>query len=52
MVMQFDLPVILSEAETFVGVNIKGDSDLRKTTRSGRNSREFEFAEQVVVLVV
>ena len=32
------------------GIDIKGDFDLRDTTRGGRDTREFELAEQVIVL--
>jgi hypothetical protein len=32
--MRFDLPVVLSEAET-IGVNIESDLDLRDTMRGG-----------------
>ena len=33
-----------------VGINFEGDLDLRKTTRSGRNTGKLELAEVVVVL--
>ena len=55
MVMRFDLPVVLSEVETLripLASNIKCHLDLRDTTRDGRNSGEFKFTEQVVVLGV
>mmetsp|Transcript_8158 Transcript_8158/g.14703 ORF Transcript_8158/g.14703 Transcript_8158/m.14703 type:complete len:85 (+) Transcript_8158:453-707(+) len=32
-----------------VGINVEGNIDLRDTARSGRNAREFELAQQVVV---
>ena len=32
------------------GIDIKGDFDLWDTTRGGRDTREFELAEQVIVL--
>jgi len=33
-----------------IGVDLESDFDLRNTTRSGRDGRQFEFAEEVVVL--
>jgi hypothetical protein len=33
-----------------VGIHLKGDFDLGNTTRSRRNTSEFELAEEVVVL--
>jgi hypothetical protein len=38
------------DVDDTVGVNVEGNFDLRNTTRSGRNAREFELAEQIVVL--
>ena len=32
------------------GIDIEGDFDLRDTTRGGRDTREFELAEQLIVL--
>jgi hypothetical protein len=38
------------DVENTVGVNVESDLDLRNTTRSGRDTGEFELAEKVVVL--
>ena len=32
------------------GIDIEGDFDLRDTMRGGRDTREFELAEQIIVL--
>ena len=32
------------------GIDIGGDFDLQDTTRGGRDTREFELAEQIIVL--
>ena len=36
--------------EDTIGVDVKGDFNLRNTTRSGGDARQLEFTEQVVVL--
>ena len=42
--------IMRGDIEHTVSISIEGDFDLRDTVRGGRNTRELEPAERVVVL--
>jgi NAD-specific glutamate dehydrogenase len=50
--MRLNFPVVFSEADVqyTVGIDIKGNFNLRDTTRGRRDFRQLKFAEQAVVL--
>ena len=53
MVMRFDLPVVVAEAETIKNIiGVKGGFDLGITMGSERNTRKCELSKQIVVLCV
>ena len=56
IVMRFDLPVVLSDGcrdvQDTVGIDVKGELDLRNTTRSRRNTGELNLPSRLLSLVM